>query len=154
MSCDRNIVTFKWMLDGYTDAAARFDAAEKTHDPQGTYMALFETLNWAVALDERAGTHWLPDGKPLGWKWRQRLGHGAEIMGGVRFARNSVHHQWSDALQLAGGRMYPKRFAVHRFRRSRLENGTVRSRVDLLDALPDDRSASRALRAPPDRVGR
>jgi hypothetical protein len=56
-------------------------------------MALFETLNWAVALDERVGTHWLPDGKPLGWKWRQRLGHGAEIMGGVRFARNSVHHQ-------------------------------------------------------------
>jgi hypothetical protein len=33
MSCDRNIVTFKWMLDGYTDAAARFDAAEKTRDP-------------------------------------------------------------------------------------------------------------------------
>jgi hypothetical protein len=108
-----NIVTFKWMLDGYTDAAARFDAAVKGRDPQMTYTAVFEALNWAVALDERIGTHWLPDGEPLGWKWRQRLGYGADIMGGVRFARNSVHHQWSDALRLDAGRSsLPSSFPV------------------------------------------
>jgi hypothetical protein len=34
-------------------------------------------------------------------------------MGGVRFARNRVHHQWSDALVLnEGERGYPKTFPV------------------------------------------
>jgi hypothetical protein len=42
----------------------------------------------------RPREHWKPDGQLLGWKWRERVGHGAEIMGGVRFVRNSVHHQW------------------------------------------------------------
>jgi hypothetical protein len=59
-----------------------------------TYNGIFEALNWAVALDDRVGRHWVPDGGTLGWRWRERVGQGAEIMG-VRFARSSVH-QWSD----------------------------------------------------------
>lgn len=64
---------------------------------------LFEALNWAVALDQRTAAHFVPDGKPAGYAWPSRIGYGAEIMPGVRFVRNSVHHQWSDALQLRGG---------------------------------------------------
>jgi hypothetical protein len=55
----------------------------------------------------RPREHWKPDGQLLGWKWRERVGHGAEIMGGVRFVRNSVHHQWqtrSELTALAGRR--------------------------------------------------
>lgn len=66
-------------------------------------MPLFEALNWAVALDQRTAAHFVPEGKPAGYAWPSRIGYGAEIMPGVRFVRNSVHHQWSDALQLRGG---------------------------------------------------
>ena len=38
---------------------------------------------------------------------------GAEVMRGVRFVRNSVHHDWSDAVALdERGRAYPKTFPV------------------------------------------
>jgi hypothetical protein len=88
-----NIATFETMLIGYTDAAARFDeAAKKKRDPHATFIAAFEALNWAVALDDRVRRQWKPDGQLLGWNWRERVGHGAEIMGGVRFVRNGVHH--------------------------------------------------------------
>jgi hypothetical protein len=34
-------------------------------------------------------------------------------MRGVRFARNSVHHQWSDALELdTSGRRYPRTYPL------------------------------------------
>jgi hypothetical protein len=91
-----NIVTFESMVIGFADAVERFQAAE--FDPVAAYNALFEALNWTVALDDRARKHWAPEGKPLDWAWRKRLGHGAEVLGGVRYARNRVHHQWSDAM--------------------------------------------------------
>src|SRR5450755_3053386 len=80
----------------FTDSVARFERYE--FDPIAAYNALFEALNWAVAMDDRVGKHWAPDGKPLDWAWRERLGRGVEVMGGVRYARNRVHHQWSDAM--------------------------------------------------------
>lgn len=92
-----NIVTFGHLLGGYDAACERFWAAAKEPERNLGFYALFEALNWAVALDERSGEHWAPDGQPLGWKWRDRIG-GAEVMRGVRFARNSVHHQWTHAL--------------------------------------------------------
>jgi hypothetical protein len=91
-----DIVTFESMLIGFTEALNRLDAAGG--DPILVYNALFEALNWAVALDERVGKHWVPDGEPLSWKWRARLGPPADVMAGVRFARHRVHHQWSDAV--------------------------------------------------------
>lgn len=86
------------MVAGFTDAVYRFECAPATDDGMLAYNALFEALAWAVALDERVGHHWVPDGKPLGEGWRARLGYGATVMAGVRFARNRVHHQWSDAM--------------------------------------------------------
>jgi hypothetical protein len=111
-----NIVTFETMLIGYTDAAARFDDAAKERDPQLAFTAAFEALNWAVALDERIAKHWCPDGDPLEWRWRDRVGHGAHLMRGVRFVRNRLHHDWAEALDVdERGRSYPKTYPVRYF---------------------------------------
>jgi len=93
-----NIVTYESMLIGFTDAVSRFEDPAAMDDPVISYNALFEAIAWAVALDGRIGQHWVPDGKPLREGWRESLGHGATVMAGVRFARNRVHHQWSDAI--------------------------------------------------------
>lgn len=108
-----NIQTFTAMFEGYWHAAGRFHEAAKTRDPTATFIPLFEALNWAVSLDERAAKHWTPAGEPLGWAWREKV-HGAEILRGVRFVRNSVHHDWSDALELddQNGSTFPMTFPV------------------------------------------
>jgi hypothetical protein len=106
-----NIQTFAAMYAGYAAAMDRFHEASKKHDATATFFPLFEALNWAVALDERAAKHWTPAGEPLSWEWREKV-QDAEIMRGVRFIRNSVHHDWSDALELAEGRAYPKSYPV------------------------------------------
>lgn len=107
-----NIQTFAAMFEGYAHAVERFQEAAKTRDPTATFIPLFEALNWAVSLDERAAKHWTPAGKPLGWAWREKV-RDAEILRGVRFVRNSVHHDWSDAVELdERGRAYPKTFPV------------------------------------------
>jgi hypothetical protein len=101
-----NIQTFAAMFEGYTAAVERFQAAARTRDATAAFIPLFEALNWAVALDERAGKHWTPAGEPLGWGWREMM-RDAEMMRGVRFIRNSVHHDWSDALALHKGGVIP-----------------------------------------------
>jgi hypothetical protein len=88
---------FEWMRIGYTAALHRYDAAGE-QNVVAAYAAVFECLNWATAVDDRVGAQWGPDGRPLNWNWRARLGQGAEVMAGVRFARNRVHHQWSNAI--------------------------------------------------------
>ena len=98
---DQNIVTFEAMFIGYVDALNRFEVVAKDHDPASAYVPVFEALNWACALDDRTAAHFAPEGKPLGFGWRKRIAN-AEVMGGVRYARNSVHHQWSDAMLLSG----------------------------------------------------
>jgi len=108
-----NIQTFTAMFEGFAQAAQRFEAAIKDRDTTNTFIPLFELLNWAVALDERVRKRWCPDGdgKPLGWAWRDRV-PGAQVMSGIQYVRNSVHHQWSDALELTEGRGYPKAYTM------------------------------------------
>lgn len=96
---DENIQTFAAMFDGYDQALTRLEWAAKGREPAPAFIALFEALNWAVALDDRAGKHFAPQGKALGFGWRD-WPRGAHLMRAVGFARNSVHHQWSDALEL------------------------------------------------------
>jgi hypothetical protein len=109
---DENIQTFAAMFAGYDQALSRLEVAVKEKEPTPAFIALFEALNWAVALDERARKRWTPEGKPLGFAWRERV-KGAHLMQAVQFARNSIHHQWSDALELdESGRAYPKTFPV------------------------------------------
>jgi hypothetical protein len=61
------------MFDGYDQALTRLESAVRGTDPAPAFIALFEALNWAVALDDRAGEHWAPEGKTLGFGWRDRL---------------------------------------------------------------------------------
>lgn len=108
---ENNIVTFELMFVGYEHASARFSSAADEDDDRGTFISLFEVLNWAVVLEDRVRRHWVPEGKPLGWEWRDRV-PGGEVMGGVRFVRNSVHHDWSDALEPPSGMSFPLTFPV------------------------------------------
>jgi hypothetical protein len=109
---DQNIVTFEAMFLGYSEAVDRFDAASKAHDPITAYVPLSEALSWAYALDDRTAAHFAPEGKSLGFGWRRRRRiPSAELMGGVRYARNRVHHQWSDAMELRAFPGQPLQFA-------------------------------------------
>lgn len=97
---EEGIQTYTAMFEGLAGAGRRFVAAAEVGDAMMSYVALFEALNWAVVLDDRAASSWAPHGEPLGWSWRAEV-EGAGILRGVRFARNSMHHDWSEALALA-----------------------------------------------------
>lgn len=102
-------VGFSTLRSGFNQAARRFEDARLRTNREATYFALFESLNWAVALDEYVSENWFPDGVSLKWKWRDHVdGEGGEIVRGVRFARNRVHHQWADAVRCStGGFQFP-----------------------------------------------
>ena len=63
------------------------------------YFALFEALNWAVSLDDRLTRDWPFDEIAHGTYWCDEFS-GGSLIRGLRFARNSVHHDWSLALDL------------------------------------------------------
>ncbi len=94
-----NTVTFRMALAGYRAAVKRYNAGRLTQDVAATYHPLFEALNWSVALDDQIRTRWSPHGKSLNWGWRDEV-EGGQYVRAVRFARNRVHHQWADALEL------------------------------------------------------
>jgi hypothetical protein len=87
------------MLFGFNEATKRWREAIKTRSPIRTYTAMFEALTWAASLDERVADNWAPYGQILGFRWRGQIPQ-AEIMAGVRFARNRSHHQWANTVDL------------------------------------------------------
>lgn len=95
-------------LRGYEQALDRFRAAATGRDPDPAFYALFESLNWAHAIDDLIGEVWRPEGKRQGFAWRGWMS-GGEVVDGVRYVRNRLHHQWADALVLEEGRRYPRR---------------------------------------------
>ena len=97
---EEGVQTYTAMFEGFHGAATRFLEAVENGWATQTYVALFEALNWAVVLDERTAKIWAPRGEILGWDWRGEI-EGAEMLRGVRFARNSMHHDWSEVLELA-----------------------------------------------------
>jgi len=103
------VVTVAVQAQGLRHAIERLeDAASNPDSPVETYLPLFEALNWIVALDDRIGAIWRPDGKKLGQSWRAKVEHG-DVIVGLDWVRNVVHHQWADALQLdpVGHGLYP-----------------------------------------------
>jgi hypothetical protein len=80
------------LLAGYRQAYERWMAGPRIDpDPDQAFFAIFEALNWAVAVDDRlkeAVPYW-----PRGFDQRDSLL-------GFRFARNAIHHDWADALWL------------------------------------------------------
>jgi class 3 adenylate cyclase len=110
---DHATVSVRSLLDGFDRALARLDERQQVSDPD--FGPLFETLNWAVALDERIATQWAPRGRPLGMAWRSEV-DGAELLGVLRLLRNRLAHQWSDALSLHANAGKPERHAEWRWR--------------------------------------
>jgi hypothetical protein len=108
-----NVATVDMMLVGYAHSLGRLQDALKQRDATGGFRAAFEALNWAVAIDERIAKTWAPRGKPLRWRWRGEV-QAAEVMAGVRFVRNRVHHDWADAFWFneEGGLTFPMTFPV------------------------------------------
>lgn len=63
------------------------------------YLALFEALNWGVSLDDRLTRDWPFEEITFGRYWCDEFAGGGLIRG-FRCARNSVHHDWSYALDV------------------------------------------------------
>jgi hypothetical protein len=97
-----SVATLNDLLAGNVSAIQRLKEAIDERDVHAVFRALFEALNWASSIDDRIREEWAPEGDPLDWAWRQRV-EGAEVMPGVRFARNRVHHHWADAIYLDEG---------------------------------------------------
>jgi hypothetical protein len=77
--------SWEWLVEGYRRALARFTASADARDkPEERFIPLFETLNWVVAIMDYPGAEHLYDD---------------EIVRGLRFARNCVHHDLADALE-------------------------------------------------------
>lgn len=102
-------VKFATLLNGYAAAHDRFGKARLAQDAEGTFHPLFEALNWAVVMDDHIVHHWVPEGELQNYRWRDYLEDEEQAtVKGIRFARNRVHHQWADALQLStGGFQFP-----------------------------------------------
>jgi hypothetical protein len=94
---DTEPVSLRALLRGYDNALSRLE--DRLSDAEPAFGALFEALNWAVALDERIANDWSPRGRPLGPSWRKELTD-AELLGVVRLLRNRLAHQWSSAMTL------------------------------------------------------
>jgi hypothetical protein len=110
-----SVVNLDTQVRGFRERVDAFRAAAVGQDAVAAYLPLFEALSWASSIDLRIGELWVPDGKSLGEDWPTRA-PGAEAMVSVRFARNTVHHDWADALRLdTQGRRYPRRYPLRYF---------------------------------------
>jgi hypothetical protein len=110
-----DVVNLRAQVRGYLGALKRFRTAAGGRDAIVAYLPLFEALGWVASIDFRIGVLWTPEGRALGEDWPSRAS-GAEAVPGLRWARNTVHHDWANALRLdTEGRRYPKRYPVRYF---------------------------------------
>lgn len=99
------------LVDGFMRAHSRFSdqdseryfhtAAHARRVRMNAFMALFEALNWATAIDERFRDTW-PGERGPDERWADAFDAGKTLRA-LRFARNRVHHDWADALIEGGG---------------------------------------------------
>jgi hypothetical protein len=77
----------EWMVEGYLTALERLLEAIRRGDAgdKETFLPLFDALNWAASIDK----FFVDNGRPIQ----------DDLLTGVRFARNRVHHQWGLALR-------------------------------------------------------
>lgn len=99
------------MIRGFEEASRRFNDVMRGRDADATFLALFEALNWAVSIDDRFRSIWETEQRSMTW-WTEGFTHG-DVVKGVRFGRNRVHHQWADALWLStAGFAFPLQFPL------------------------------------------
>lgn len=75
-----------------------------------SFMPLFEALNWATSLEQYIRASW-PSELSASERWHDSIPFGSTVRA-VQFVRNSVHHDWAQALALSeGDRNFPARVA-------------------------------------------
>lgn len=97
---NKPIVPINTLLDGYKKSYLRYKVAKNQKDPQIIFLPLFEVLNWTACIDSRLQNE-------LGRNWQKTFIGVGEIVEGVRYARNRVHHQWADILHVTNGASFP-----------------------------------------------
>lgn len=86
-------VSIETLLAGYQQALHRWMAGPRINTaPDQAFFAIFEALNWAVAVDDRLKV-------ALPCQWPSAYDDQGYVAG-FRYARNAVHHDWADALWL------------------------------------------------------
>jgi hypothetical protein len=99
-------VSGKTLFNGFNAAYDRFmDSGRMSTKPDDAFFPIFEALSWAASLDDRLGIE-LSATKRKDWNWHANFPQG-DVLVGVRYARNAVHHQWADALYLTSGAELP-----------------------------------------------
>lgn len=99
-------------------AGAPLDLGPSTRDlgaaaEADSFIPLFEAFNWATSLEQRIGADWPQPGEAK--RWYEHVECGRTVRG-VRFIRNCVHHQWSEALMIdEADRELPARLAPWRW---------------------------------------
>jgi len=90
---DGTVVDLWTLIRGFEQAYARWSRVDTPAAPQNeTFIPLFETLEWAAAVDERLARIWSPpDARVKYLEWSKDLR-------GLRWARNRVRHDWAIAL--------------------------------------------------------
>lgn len=96
---NNSIITTQTLFNGYSSAYKRYTAVQTQSDPEILFFPLFESLNWAVTIDDK-----LKKDNP---NWHHRFGKDGEIIKAIRHARNRVHHQWADAIYKSSGAALP-----------------------------------------------
>jgi hypothetical protein len=126
--------SLRTILAGFEQAFARFMDARLGNDPDPAFFALFETLNWLSAVDQRLGLELSATPGRRDDDWCDAFLRG-RMLRAVRFARNSVHHQWADALQLdTSGAAWPVHWPMASFEwrwRNRLPGSRDRAGAQL-----------------------
>lgn len=91
------------LLDLVQDELAANDPSSNDLDEEllafERYLALFEALNWGVSLDLLLTRDWPFDEITFGKYWCDEFA-GGDLIRGFRWARNTVHHDWSYALDI------------------------------------------------------
>jgi hypothetical protein len=90
MGAEPVVVGWKALTEGYFGSADRLQRALLDwDDPERTFIPLFETLNWLVAIADRLN------------KEEHTFNPQSEaLLRGIRHARGRVHHQWAEAFEL------------------------------------------------------
>jgi hypothetical protein len=85
------VLSLPTYVSGYNEALGRFrDAVRDLRPPEESFRPLFEALSWAFSIDD----YWL--------KKRPKLR--ADVIFAMRYARNSVVHNWGDILDVSDQR--------------------------------------------------
>lgn len=95
----REQLPFTVFMQGFSAASDRFVSASQSRSRDETFPPLFEALNWAAAVDLRITDRWNAD-SPRACFWPSCYTHG-DVLLGMRYVRNRVHHQWADAFDVS-----------------------------------------------------